>query len=284
MEAQKTGSRRDVLKTAGAIALGAVAASAFKAGEAVAAEKKAPRLAMVIDLRRCTGCRTCTVACKSEFDVPLDSWNAVVKEVEMGKYPNVKKDFLPRLCNHCAGDDKDGVPPCVKVCPEKESGVRMKFKTPDGKKIRYRTGATYKRPDGVIMFDNALCIGCGKCIKDCPYGARSFNKRLVSGKSKLDNGITKCTFCAHRIDQGVIPACSNACPNNARIFGDLNDPDSEVSRLAKEFKLLGNTKKTTLLPEKGTVPMVFYIDPNGSLGAYKITEKNKMAEFRDKIV
>jgi len=283
MSVKYASSRRQVLKRGGAIALGAVAASALAPSQALAATRKtAPRWAMVIDLRRCSGCRTCTLACKAEYDVPLDSWNAVVKTVEHGQYPNIRADFLPRLCNHCEGNDADGVPPCVKICPEfpKERKV---FVTAEGKKIRYRNGATYKRPDGMILVDNSLCIGCGKCIDECPYGARSYNKRLLSGKDPKKNGIAKCSFCLHRVDKGVEPACVTACPNNARIFGDLNDPESEPSRLAKEFNLLKNIGQTTLLPEEGTFPHVFYIDPEKVLGRYKITKENKKAEFRDRI-
>ncbi len=284
MSNNRLSSRREMLRTASVLAVGAASTGILSVKEAVAAEAKAPRWTMVIDIRRCKGCRTCTVACKAEFDTPLGSWNSVVKDVEQGEYPDIKKDFIPRLCNHCEGNEKDGEPPCVKDCPEKASGERAKFITSDGKKIRYRKGATYRRPDGMIMYDNSLCIGCGKCIKNCPYGARSFNKRLISGKSPLDNGISKCSFCQHRVDKGVEPSCVNACPNNARIFGDLNDPGSEVSKLAERFNLTDNVVESTLLFEEGTQPQVYYIDPNKSLGMHKITKKNKLAEFRDQMV
>ncbi len=277
-------TRRDIFKVAGYASAGAAAALASGSATSLAAEKKAPRWAMVMDLRRCTGVRACTVACKSEYDTPLGSWNTVVKEVAYGNYPDRKKDFLPRLCNHCEGAKDDGGPPCVKICPENVSGDRAKYVTPSGDKIRYRTGATYKRPDGVIMFDNSLCIGCGKCIDACPYGARSFNQRLTSGKDKGKNGISKCSFCAHRIDNGVEPACVNTCPNDARIFGDLNDPASEVAKLVKKHKLMEKSKETTLLADEGTLPQVFYIDPNGSVKRYSITKENKMEQFRDMIV
>jgi tetrathionate reductase subunit B len=283
MSVKESSSRRQLLKRSGAAAIGAVAAGAFGIRPAHAArKKKAPRWAMVIDLRRCTGCRTCTIACKAEFDTPLDSWNAVIKDVETGEYPNIRLDFLARLCNHCAGNEKDGIPPCVKECPEYPKNRRV-FVTADGKKIRYRDGATYKRPDGMILFDNSMCIGAGKCIEACPYGARSFNKRLPAGKDPTKFGISKCSFCQHRVDKGVEPACVTACPNKARIFGDLNDQNSGVSRLAKEFGLLKNRGQTTLLPEEATFPHVFYIDPESVLSRYKITKENKMAEFRDKI-
>jgi tetrathionate reductase subunit B len=195
----------------------------------------------------------------------------------MGKYPNTQKVFLPMRCNHCEGNKADGVPPCVKVCPEYPK-ERQKFVTPDGKKIRYRDGATYKRPDGLILYKNHLCIGCGKCIDKCPYGARTYNKMLIAGKDKTKNGITKCSSCQHRIDQGVEPACSNICQGRARIFGDLNDPNSEVAKLAKEFKLLETREKTTILPDQDTVPMNFYIDPHGALKSKKVKKVYKETE------
>lgn len=268
-------SRREVLKGAGALAIGATA-GLVPSGKAFAASAKAPRWAFIVDLRRCIGCRACTIACKAEFDVPLGAFRAAVYEEVVGKFPNSEKLFLPRLCNHCEGNKEDEIPPCIKDCPEYPKD-RREFITADGKKIRYRGGATYKRPDGVVLFENELCTGCGKCINACPYGARNFNKRLISGKDSTKNGITKCTFCQHRIDKGVAPACVNICPPKARIFGDLNDPESEVSRLVKEFKLEDNRDKTTLLHAENTVPMLFYIDPKGAL-TKMTTAKKKYVE------
>jgi tetrathionate reductase subunit B len=258
-------SRRQVLKGAGAAAIGA-AAGLMPAGKAFAArEKKAPRWAFIVDLRRCIGCRACTVACKAEFNVPLGAFRTIVPAEVHGKYPKSEKLFLPRLCNHCEGSkEEDEIPPCVKICPEYPKG-RKKYITAEGKTIRYRYGATYKRPDGLILFDNELCVGCGKCIDKCPYGARAWDKSRVSGKDATKNAIVKCSLCQHRVDKGVVPACVNVCPPNARKFGDLNDPNSEVSKLVKEFGLDKNRDKTTLLPAENTVPMLFYIDPDGAL-------------------
>ncbi len=120
--------------------------------------------------------------------------------------------------------------------------------------VRYRTGATYKRPDGMILLDMSLCIGCYKCIDACPYGVRFIDPRvkLTRADREKDLGVGKCTFCDHRVDKGVVPSCVNTCQGGARIFGDLNDPNSEVSKLAKEFNLLKNRKKTTLLPNEKT--------------------------------
>lgn len=265
-------SRREMIKTAGVVAAGVTSTSLLPAVEAAAARGKAPRWVMIFDLRRCVGCRACTIACKAEYDVPLGAWNTVVNEEIVDKYPNTKKPFLPVRCNHCEGSEEDGIPPCVKDCPEfpKE---RQRFVTADGKKIRYRDGATYKRPDGLILYKNEYCTGCGKCVKACPYGARAFNKRIVSGKDSSKNGITKCSSCQHRIDKGITPACVNICPGRARLFGDLNDPDSEVSKLAKEFDLVKNRGKTTLLPSENTVPMNFYVDLDNVLKTKMATKK-----------
>jgi tetrathionate reductase subunit B len=277
MSDKKSLTRRQVLKGAGAIALTG-AASVVPAKTALAASGKAPRWGFIVDLRCCMGCRACTVACKAEFNVPLGAFRAAVYDEVVGKYPKAEKLFLPRLCNHCEGNKEDEVPPCVKACPEYPKG-RKKFTTPEGETIRYRYGATYKRPDGLILYDNDLCIGCGKCIDACPYGARNWDKSLLSGKDKTKNAITKCTLCQHRIDQGVIPACVNICPGRARHFGDLNDPGSQVSKLAKEFGLVEKRDETTLLPGENTVPMCFYIDYQGELAkmtaAMRKFEKNE---------
>ena len=269
-------SRRDLLKTGGTVAV-AAAATGLLPSETEAA-KNIARYAMVIDLRRCIGCRGCTVACKSEFGVALGRWSAVVKNVEFGKFPDTQKHFLPRLCNHCAGDSEKGVPPCVEKCPEAKSGKRMKL----GKE-RYRTGATYKRPDGMILMDMDLCIGCYKCIDACPYGVRSIDPfvKLKRADREKDLGIGKCTFCSHRVDKGVAPSCVNTCQGGARIFGDLNDSGSEVSKLVKEFNLDKNRKTSTLLPDEKTVPHVFYIDPHKILARYKIEKETKEKEFKD---
>jgi tetrathionate reductase subunit B len=142
-----------------------------------------------------------------------------VEYVEKGDYPNVSRNFLPRLCNHCRH------PACVDVCP---------------------TGATWKREeDGIVVVDPDICIGCKYCMQACPYDARFINPETGAAD--------KCDFCLHRVSQGVAPACVNTCQGRARIFGDVNDPQSEVAQL------IANNPVTVLRPGKGTEPMVFYI-------------------------
>ncbi|MDH3259004.1 MAG: 4Fe-4S dicluster domain-containing protein [Deltaproteobacteria bacterium] len=282
MKKKNTVSRRDLLKAGGTVAAAATV-SGLHATDA-GAETAGQRWAFVVDLRRCVGCRTCTISCKSEFNVPLGRWRAVIKPVDWGTYPDNKRQFVPRLCNHCAGSTEKGEPPCVEKCPENSRGERMKMGD-----VRYRTGATYKRPDGMILIDMQYCIGCYKCIDACPYGVRYIDPGVKLKRDDKENefGIGKCTFCEHRVANGIEPSCVQACPHGTRTFGDMNDPASKVSKLIKEFNLDKNRDKTTLLPEEGTVPHVFYIDPDGVLNRYKFDYKDKdkrLAEFRDNII
>lgn len=179
------------------------------------------RYGMVIDLRRCVGCMSCQTTCKVENNVAFDDFRARVDIMEQGTFPDVKRYFLPQLCNHCEN------PPCVEVCP---------------------TEASYKREDGIVLVLQDRCIGCGYCVEACPYDARYIDPNVGSAE--------KCTFCVHRVDNGLAPACVHNCMGRARIFGDLNDPNSEVS------KLLNSTPTEILKPEMGTHPNVFYIMGN----------------------
>lgn len=155
---------------------------------------------MVLDLRKCIGCQACTSVCKVENEVPHDQYRTFVTETEMGEFPDVRKGFLPQLCNHCNN------PACVPVCP---------------------TGATFKREDGIVVVDNEICWGCGYCISACPYDKRYFNKRTKTAD--------KCNFCAQRVDEGLMPACVETCVGGARVFGDANDKNSEVHKLLSNF-------------------------------------------------
>lgn len=258
MNGKDVSSRRDLLKVTGALVAGAAVSGLLTATEAVAAkeeEGKVPRWGMVIDLRKCVGCFSCQVSCKMENDVPMSGFNSWVKVYDMGVYPKAKRVFIPRLCNHCEGTEKDKVPPCVKICPEYPK-KRQTFTTADGKKISYRDGATYKRPDGLILIDNDPCTGCGKCITECPFGSRYFDPRIKSGADKTKNAVGKCTFCQPRLEKGLEPACVRNCVGRARIFGDLNDPNSEVSRLIKNNPV--KTLKASKLKED-IRPRVYYI-------------------------
>jgi len=175
-------------------------------------------MAMVIDLAKCTGCQACAVACKVENEVPPAVWRTWVKVMEKGTYPDAVNISMPVMCNNCDNAI------CVRVCPTK---------------------ASYKREDGIVMIDPHKCTGCKYCMAACPYQARYINP--------VRKYAQKCYFCSHRVDQGLLPACVEACPSGALTFGDMNDPNSEVSRLL--------VKKPTnvLKPEAGTEPSVFYI-------------------------
>lgn len=152
------------------------------------------RYAMLFDLRKCIGCHSCAVACKSENDVPLGVWRSWVKKTEKGHFPNTKEFFLPIVCNNCEK------PICVTVCP---------------------VNAGIKRPDGIVYIDPHLCIGCRYCMASCPYGVR-----YIHPTRKIAE---KCYWCHHRVDAGLQPACVMACPTGAILFGDLNDTESEIT-------------------------------------------------------
>jgi Fe-S-cluster-containing dehydrogenase component/formate-dependent nitrite reductase membrane component NrfD len=160
------------------------------------------QLGFVIDHSRCIGCHACTVACKSENQVPVGSFRTWVKYTEAGEFPAVKRSFAVLRCNQCTAA------PCVTICP---------------------TGALAKRPDGIVDVDPKACIGCKSCMHGCPYDALYIHP---------DKGTAeKCHFCAHRAEQGLAPACAIVCPTEAIIPGDFHDDDSRVSRLKREHAL-----------------------------------------------
>lgn len=198
------------------------------------------RYGMVIDLSRCTGCHACAMACKAQNGTPPGVWWSHVETREVGTYPNARMVFLPLLCMHCNNA------PCVEVCP---------------------TGATYKRQDGIVAVDYDKCMGCKYCIAACPYGARVFVDEIrpyytefgltpyeqMMYQKHRRGVVEKCNFCMDRVEQGEQPACVATCPAYARVFGDLDDPRSEVSRLIAERQAV------QLLPELGTDPSVYYL-------------------------
>lgn len=179
------------------------------------------RYGMVIDLKKCIGCYGCQIYCKAENATPPGTLWSRVLIYESGKYPSVRKIPLPTLCMHC------GSPACVDVCP---------------------TGASVKRMDGIVTVESSKCIGCGLCITVCPYGARYLHFKEQeyfpgqgltpyekAGCQKHTAGVAgKCDFCLSRIEKGLKPACVQDCMAKARYFGDLADPDSEVSRLIRD--------------------------------------------------
>lgn len=150
----------------------------------------------IIDNRKCIGCHACSVACKSENEVPLGVNRTWVKYVETGVFPNSRRHFQVTRCNHCAN------PPCVRICP---------------------TEAMYQRHDGIVEFDGSVCIGCKACMQACPYDAIYIDPDTDTA--------AKCHYCAHRVDMGLEPACVVVCPEHAIISGDMNNPESEISQL-----------------------------------------------------
>ncbi len=198
------------------------------------------RYGMVIDLSRCVGCHACAMACKAEHGTPPGDWWSKVLTVETGKYPSARLTYVPVLCMHCDN------PPCVDVCP---------------------TGASYKRPDGIVVVNYDACMGCRYCEAACPYDARNFldsikpyyagqaftpYEQLMYAQHQV-GVVEKCDFCLERFNKGQVPACVEACPGYARFFGDLNDPNSEVATLIAERHAY------QLKPELGTNPSVYYL-------------------------
>ncbi|WP_372718422.1 4Fe-4S dicluster domain-containing protein [Immundisolibacter sp.] len=183
---------------------------------------------MFVDVERCIGCQACSVACKIENDPPLGKSFMNVKtlggahtDTPSGTYPNVKMTWEPTLCMHC----RDA--PCLNVCP---------------------TQALSRRPDGIVVLNEDECLGqgCRRCTFVCPYGVIEFNE--------AENVMQKCNFCTQRVDAGQTTACAEACVYEAIFFGDLNDPDSDVSRAIERAG--GQTR--VMGPEHNTDPVVYY--------------------------
>ncbi|NLO27935.1 MAG: 4Fe-4S dicluster domain-containing protein [Actinobacteria bacterium] len=199
------------------------------------------RYGMAIDLKACVGCNACTVACRMENGTPAGILLCRVEKYETGKYPAARMGFLPLACMHCAD------PRCLKVCP---------------------TGATYQREEGPVLVDSHKCIGCQYCVLACPYEARHLLRKIENyygpetvtpweerKRETLTRGtVLKCTFCAERLERGRQPACVEVCPANARCFGDLDDPESDVA------KIIARQGGAVLKAELGTRASVFYLN------------------------
>jgi molybdopterin-containing oxidoreductase family iron-sulfur binding subunit len=198
---------------------------------------------MVIDLKLCIGCQSCSLACKAEYGIPRGTyWTKTLIE-EVGTYPNVTRIYTPQICNHCEEA------PCEKACP---------------------TGASYTDEEsGVVLVDYDKCVGCRACYVACPYQNRHYLKKgslkgYFSEKgltpfekqsyAEFQEGIvTKCVGCIERVNAGQNPACVDGCPTNARKFGDLSDPESEIRRIIR------TRHAVQPMPEKGTEPKVYYV-------------------------
>ncbi|WP_066175183.1 4Fe-4S dicluster domain-containing protein [Bacillus marinisedimentorum] len=153
------------------------------------------RYGMLIDTTKCVGCYACRVSCQMQNELPIEQSFITFHEKENGIFPNVKHEIIPVQCQHCENA------PCEEVCPTK---------------------ATYTTEDGIVLVDEDRCIGCKYCMVACPYDARSQNHETYV--------VEKCRFCAEEVAQGKQPSCVSTCISDARVFGDLDDPNSELNR------------------------------------------------------
>lgn len=201
-----------------------------------------------VSVDKCIGCARCVVACKTENDVPKEpffyrTWverymipregEAQVTNIHTGLSPEeevpstrsmLRSFFVPKLCNQCAH------PPCVQVCP---------------------VGATFSTDDGIVLVNDKTCIGCRYCIQACPYGARYLHPATHTAD--------KCTFCYHRLSQGLLPACVEVCPTQARVIGDLHSVASPMTRFKRMNKIF------VLKPNLNTEPKVLYANIDGEV-------------------
>jgi molybdopterin-containing oxidoreductase family iron-sulfur binding subunit len=186
-------------------------------GAAAAGANPKVRWGLLIDTTKCaTGCDDCVSACNTENGLdprPSPTSAQWIRKVEIKEIKTGRASSVPVMCQHCAE------PPCVDVCP---------------------TGASFKRADGIVLVDRHSCIGCRYCVMACPYKARSFvHEPLADQKPDVPRGkgcVEGCTLCVHRVDKGGTPACVEACAkagHHAMLFGDLNDPASEISQRVK---------------------------------------------------
>lgn len=177
------------------------------------------KLGFLVDLGVCMGCKGCEVACKVENEVPIGHWRLKVKYVDVGVFPDTKRTYTPLRCNHC----EDA--PCERICP---------------------VSALHYLENGIVNIDSDRCIGCSGCVMACPYGAIHIDPET--------NTADKCTYCAHRVESGMMPACVVACPVEANIFGDIDDQTSAISKFIMSRQGNISVRK----PEKGTHPKHFY--------------------------
>jgi Fe-S-cluster-containing dehydrogenase component len=201
----------------------AITVAALSKTPEAGAAAEAKRYGMIIDLNRCTGCQSCVIACKAQNKTLQDRFNTKILALEDGNYPEARIVFTPVQCCQCEN------PPCVPACPVK---------------------ATFKLPNGIVVTDWDKCQGIGACVTACPYEARFLDTRH---KGQAGGKADKCDFCLNRLEQGLMPACVEACEANARLFGDLKAPEGEFAEYLKRTDL--KVRK----PEKKTGPNIRYV-------------------------
>ena len=234
-------TRRDIFRSGAAVASVTLASGvtlmAFGGSEAEAAADAGKRWGLLIDVAKCSAdCDDCVTACSTENgwkDTGHPDTDAQwIRKVTLKNKATGHEASMPVMCQHCEA------PPCVDVCP---------------------TGASFKRKDGIVLVDKHICIGCRYCMMACPYSARSFVHEPVNNQRphapRGQGTVESCTLCVHRVDKGDIPACVEACANaghEAIIFGDLNDPESAIS------KALASYPSVALRPDLDLNPGVRY--------------------------